>query len=288
MEDYSDADGTVFGTDYMDSHDEGTDTKSGSGGGGLNLGQLAGTLLGGLLGNKGQKDANETNMALGREQMAFQERMSGSAYQRAMEDMRKAGLNPMLAANVGGASTPSGALPQVQNQMSPAVASAQQAMQAMATAQQIDQSKAQEDEIRTSIEKIRSETLDRNLNTAARAAQIEKDKGAASSARATASKTSEEILGARYDSQGKQMGYRANRGDKELDGTGWAADVAKRKAEAKSAQYKTSGDKAYSDFYETPYGHAQPYMDSVEGIARGISSAAQAVRPRVTNIYQRR
>ena len=43
-------------------------------------------------------------------QMDFQERMSNTAYQRAMADMKQAGINPIMVTKLGGASTPTGAM----------------------------------------------------------------------------------------------------------------------------------------------------------------------------------
>lgn len=60
----------------------------------------------------------------GKSQQRFQEKMSNTSYQRAMADMYRAGLNPILAYQQGGASTPTGALVQPGRSISEGASSA--------------------------------------------------------------------------------------------------------------------------------------------------------------------
>jgi len=91
-----------------------------------------GSIIGGLIGGAGsylgQESANQANAAPADKQMQFQQESRATQYQTAVQDMIKAGLNPMLAYQQGGAGNQVGAQAQMQNSIGAGVNTAIQGL----------------------------------------------------------------------------------------------------------------------------------------------------------------
>lgn len=102
------------------------------------------SLIGGMMGQSGQEEANWNNAVMAQGQRDWQQYMSNTSYQRAVKDMQLAGLNPMLAYQQGGASTPSGGVgAPMQNAKLAGIQGAQASAQTAATVANAELLKAQ-------------------------------------------------------------------------------------------------------------------------------------------------
>lgn len=209
-----------------------------------------GSIAGGALSSSGAKDANAKSVKVAREQMAFQERMSNTSYQRGVKDMQSAGLNPMLAYSQGGASSPGGAMPTIQNEKiglaEGVTSSASQAMQVMGAIQQAQQVQAQTKLTEAQTAETRGRTVDQGLTNLRQAADLRKavseadineiERWLREGTKGWAAK------GIMAEADTKEFGARRE----ELS---WKSDVERRKAEAAKAGYGVAEAKAASEFW---------------------------------------
>lgn len=252
--------------------------------GGFLVGGPQGAMIGASLGagydaSRDQDQTNAQNMALTREQMAFQERMSSTAYQRAMSDMKAAGLNPMLAYAQGGASTPGGASVKLENPAAAGAASAQAVMSTLAGATGAAQQAASAEMLTAQAAKLRSETLENRLHTAkmvAETSRVSQEADLRYAQRVTEGKRPELVeseIQRNYKSRDKLS---AEAGiaqiEETLRGDLFSADSARRKAESDIRRFGVPQAEAEAKFWAT-LGEANPYLRMILETLKGAGSA---------------
>lgn len=221
------------------------------------------SVVGGWLSKKGQEDSNEANAQLAQNQMQFQADMSNTSYQRVIGDMEAAGLNPMLAYSQGGASTPGGASAVMQNELGAGVSGAQQGMAMMQGMSGVLQSGAQSELLKAQAEKVRSETIEHNINAARAQSELYRSQEDAANAAINFQRNREVWLAEQAPPGGTSA---------------FSADVSRRKAEAVLTQQEIPRSKAEADFWRSDFGEASPWIKGIMQLLRGASSARDVLR----------
>lgn len=242
---------------------------------------FGGAAIGALAGYLGQESANDTNVMLSRETSAFnaqqaqlnrdfQERMSNTSYQRAINDMEQAGLNPMLAYSQGGASAPSGSsasgvTAHVENEMLPLAS----AFQYASTLAQVEKLEAETEETRArtvselerpeNLRQERSESVQRVVNLQAQENRLAEQNALS---RAQVEKLKHEVFVLK-----EEQGIRA-------------AELMLKRLEMMLKEMEFPQAIAEAKAWATDYGqNVRPYLRDVQGAAGSASSVLRSVNP---------
>lgn len=135
------------------------------------LASLAGSGLQAGLSYLGQSEANEQAYQIWQEKRAFDERMFRNRYRYTMEDMRGAGLNPILAYKQGGGSPPTAGLYQPGNELAGAAEAAGSGVSSALAARRAD---AELDVISETAKKAAAETANIKTDTMVKSKLVQK------------------------------------------------------------------------------------------------------------------
>lgn len=205
------------------------------------------SVMGSMIGAKGQADTNTANAHEAERNRAFQERMRSSQWQTSVEDMRKAGLNPALAYQQGGAGTPTGATAVHQN---PAAGAQTAAASAVQTFQDMRRTNAEIERTTAETDRTRTETQLTNQNLLLRI--LDKELGY---------KTYGDAL-ERLKAESRQS----------------VSSAAEAEASTRIRQLAIPEAEAISNFYRSNIGKLDPYINSASGAAGTLTKLIPFMR----------
>lgn len=292
---------------------------------------LIGTLVSGAISYMGQEDTNDTNRQIAQDNSAFNaaeaekarlfnaqqaaenrqfqavttdvnrdwmKMMSGTSYQRAIQDMQAAGLNPMLAYSQGGASTPGSSAPSGSAASGPSASAAANpiignknlaAVQGAASAASLQQSVAQ-------TRNIESQTAVNQVEARLKEQDIQKSISSSGHLDAQRDNIRQEMQS--FEKRMEKLGYETfkAKGERELP----YYDIARAERERqrdyplqqehieRARELKNRAEllglevpKAINDaaFEQSSFGAARPYAEhGTANLGRLVGSAAQAKR----------